>query len=313
MAVSRKKNDQSITNTRSLSYSGGTVTRYIDVIMSQGKDESHEDTFHDEKHPSASDEVAQDLILTIRSRELSDYLNTIKLRFLVDDLDEPSIFDVHPYWCPTPKYPPVVDQETGEIIHFVRCGKWSCWVCAAVNAQRVAGAIMLAAPSFSFTISWLRLSSPELTGVLRRFAAYLRIFDSAARICWVAELNPHGDGYIAHIHGFLHGSKKRASFYEAAIYDAKKRAGLRGISEVQGVEADGGVGYFAYLLKNLADPDRAQRFLQINSPGKRLKVMHASRGFWRDGVDGEPITRRRAEFFSRELSKLPTLSAETRS
>ena len=135
---------------------------------------------------------------------------------LPNDEDEPpNLFNVHLPLSPDPKRRRVIDDVTGEIDYVPqpwrdedgkdrinRCCKNSCPVCVVINAQRIAGAIMLAEPSWWFCLTLVGDSSSEIHKRVGLFIHYARKEIPSLQACWAAEENPDHTG--CHVHGYFH-------------------------------------------------------------------------------------------------------------
>ena len=70
--------------------------------------------------------------------------------------------------------------------------------------------------------------------------------------------------------------------------------GLGPIFEIERLPQTASVIYFAYQMKDLVS-DRRASFLDLNGTPSRQFLVHASRGFYRDGTTGKTISRSQAE------------------
>ena len=174
----------------------------------------------------------------------------------------------------------------------MRCGNNSCPVCGPLNGRRIAGAIQLADPPWWFSLTLVGDSSAEIVKNVSRVIHYARQDIPTLEDAWAAEHNPAHTG--AHIHGYLHAGDNDRLIHEGAFDNAVRRSGVGNHWAMDPVK-NPGPSYFAYPMKALAGEDyEAERFLELNGPPKRRQLIHASRGFWRDGRGG-PRLKNRAE------------------
>jgi hypothetical protein len=113
--------------------------------------------------------------------------------------------------------------------------------------------------------------------------------------CWAAEENPASTG--VHIHGYLYIGEDDPPLHlhHDKIQQSRDRAGFGQEYNVEPIPAHAGAAWFSYPMKDLANPDRAARFLDLNgNPGNRM-LIHSSQGFWRDASTGEHFNRAEAE------------------
>jgi len=223
----------------------------------------------------------------------------------IEPIIKSSIFDQEILTaCPNPKGGEQIDHETGELVYVPHqrwdydgnvtnygCGSNYCHECRIINARKAVHAVALAEPSHAFGLSLVGDDFWEITRRMTDFAYYGRQIDPLLRIVWAAEYFPSGNG--THVHGYLHGSNDRRALREVFDY-APRRAGMGRQTYYDEVPDDVEDEYFQYMLKALADEIEAERFLELNC-GKRIQLVHASDGFWRDGPGGRILTRKEAE------------------
>ena len=114
--------------------------------------------------------------------------------------DTPTLFNVHLPLCPNPKRRRIIDDISGEIYYVAhtwkdefgekrinRCCKNSCPVCVVLNAQRIAGAIMLAEPTWWFSLTLVGECAPEIRRRVALFMHYARKKIPSLQACWAAE------------------------------------------------------------------------------------------------------------------------------
>jgi hypothetical protein len=178
-----------------------------------------------------------------------------------------------------------------------RCTNNSCPTCCVLNARRLVGALMLAVPTHSFSVTLVGSTAAEVSDNMKHFMNFMRLSDDTLEYVWVAEPNPGMTG--SHVHGFLYCSS--GIIKESQLTDASSRSGL-GRSKLKTVSPDSNASHFAYLFKCLANSEVRDQFLDLNSSSSRRRLIHASRassglsnpsrtGFWRDGVGGRGLTQ----------------------
>jgi len=161
-----------------------------------------------------------------------------------------------------------------------RCNRLTCLSCTRSLVVRRSDAIAMAEPGWMLRLSLV----PEPWAVARR--AVNRVFellrckgDFAA--VWSVEQNPSGAGQ--HVHAFAHGDD-----FEDRLPGVVERVSLGSDFHVQPVTHFGG---FAYMMKE-ARHNRSSLERHLHANGHR--VPHATRGFWREGSGGQPLTLRSA-------------------
>ena len=207
--------------------------------------------------------------------------------------------------CPNPKGREVIDRITGEIkwephswrnangeIETLRCQSNSCDGCLAINVMRIAGAIQLAEPTFWISLTLVGPSSAVITPRLRTFRHLVAEEVPGFQHAWAAEENPAFTG--VHTHGFAHTGVRVREMPERVIQRAARRSGLGVISKIGRMEPDAPLSFYEYPMEDALDPERVERFWELNGSPDRKRLIHASRGFWRDGPLGLPIRRAEA-------------------
>lgn len=196
----------------------------------------------------------------------------------------------------------MVDRESGQIVP-ARCKANHCGYCGPVNARMVAGAIGLARPERFGTLTQVGDDWQTIRRRMKDLRYDLAATTSTWSWCWHVEPNPAGTGH--HVH-----------FWQRGSYIAQKRlarladgAGLGRVADVRKWRADprAAVTYgvklagVSYGLKSIDAEAGMDDYLTAN--GKRL--VHASRGWWRDDA-GARCTQREAMFAAgRASGRLP--------
>lgn len=184
-----------------------------------------------------------------------------------------------------------------------RCERNTCPSCICTNCQRVAYAIQLSAPSHQISTTQVGHTADEIAARMSMFSHYVRLTIPEFRWAWAAEENPGLTG--VHTHGYFHTGDRKSNLGRELLRDASRRAGL---GRVYYDELDPGlpVEFFGYPMKTASSPDLIECFLGLNGTPRRRMLIHASRwGFWRDGPQGDSITRREAEKIAYQRSRRP--------
>lgn len=171
---------------------------------------------------------------------------------------------------------------TGEV-HPWRCKRNRCPWCGPINAHLVAGAIALAEPERVFTLTLVGDDWQTIRSRVNRVTYDVRAAGGQWNVAWHVEENPRGTGH--HVHGVQWGTfvPQRTLSWAAARRGMGFRAHIAQVRETDRASAYGlKLAAAAYSLKG-ADGD-LERFLGLNG----ARMVHASRGFWRDGP-GRPI------------------------
>jgi hypothetical protein len=146
---------------------------------------------------------------------------------------------------------------------------------------------------------------PVVQARINRVRYDLRALGLAWEDTWVVERNPKGTGFHAHL--WQHGSYVR----QDVLQEVTQRRGM-GIPWIQAWRAPQGASV-TYGLKSITYGLKGARggseglteHLTLN--GGRL--IHASRGFWRNGATGERLTKRKCEqdaLTARQTSGVPS-------
>lgn len=189
-----------------------------------------------------------------------------------------------------PRFPVVADGGRPSY-----CGRLNCPVCVRISALKAARAIALAAPHTTYRLSlvggsWAEIQ-PRMAGLVRRVRRQLR---GTFQHAWHVEANPAGAGN--HIHGWAWGHRlESALLSEAAQNSGMGRDVYVGPWRVPPSEdpmiAYGLKGVLAETSTTVLSPATRQ-FKALNGEA----LVHASRGFYRDGSAGPSLrTRREAE------------------
>jgi hypothetical protein len=219
--------------------------------------------------------------------------------------------------CEHPRSYERIDRSSGLIIqetivwtdsngedHHLRCRSNSCRGCVVVNAQRTVGAIQLAQPTHWLGLTLVGSSGPEICRRFSRFADYVREAVPGFEYVWAAEANPGHTG--THLHGFAHTGSIQQPIPRDAIDYARRRAGFGPIWKLGTLGQDVPLDFLWYPFKTLedADDELIDQFFKLNGTAQRRRYIHASRGFWRDGPQGERILRRDAEVIAYRRSRM---------
>jgi len=217
--------------------------------------------------------------------------------------------------CPNPRSQMARNQMAGQMQYFawsrpdrngdnylIRCGKNKCSICRVINARRISHAIHLSAPTNEFAVTQVGSTAAEIGAHMRRFIAAVRDAVPQFQCVWAAEVNPGGTG--VHVHGYFHAGLQMINIRPSVFRRAQQRAHVGLHWDVRSLPTSAGASYFGYPLKSLADPELAENFVALNnSSGRRVSLIHATRGFWRDGPTGPPISRSAAERISYRRAK----------
>jgi hypothetical protein len=192
------------------------------------------------------------------------------------------------------------DSETGKLtrapllyLHWrgervpIPCRKPGCPPChVKVKAREAVSALRVSRPTFAVGLTALPDKWKTIQRHLYRFLRRVRSHLDGFQLAHVIEHNPLCTG--CHLHGFAHfpGDRRFSqSALEAIVSEAAVGAGLGVKVWVERVRPEVSASYYAYPLKELADPDKFDGFIQAN--GRR--AIHATKNFWRDGITGTPL------------------------
>lgn len=178
-----------------------------------------------------------------------------------------------------------MNRDTGEWFWDV-CGRNRCEVCGPRKAQSIAGAIGVSEPQRFVRFSLVGPDWQTARARLKRVRYDIRQAGVNWHDCYHVERNPKGTGYHAHL--FQHGD-----FIDQSVLQTlceRRGMGFPFITrwEPTSIRAHGYALKQAtgYGLKGAARSATLSEYLANN--GGRL--VHASRGFWRDGSTGRRLT-----------------------
>lgn len=172
-----------------------------------------------------------------------------------------------------------VSRSTGVMVR-ARCRAHFCGYCGPVNARIEGMAISLAEPRRALLLTKLPGTHQERRTRVKLLLRQLRRDGYTIEMCWHVEPNPAENGH--HIHGWQHGDYIPQGHLQERCLGLG--LGIPFINEVrQKVGRGSSVGYglkgVKYGLKNAESVESMHAYLDAN--GGRL--VHATRGFWRDG------------------------------
>lgn len=199
-----------------------------------------------------------------------------------------------PERCPRKEGYVLVSESTGQIVA-ASCDANFCEVCAPRKAWKIGRAISLSTPERAVRLSALPVEA-GWQGVRRsvsRLTEYVRKDGYEWHIAYHVEWNPSGNG-MAHAHGWQYGDYVP----QARLQELCEKAG-QGIPYIQrmrqrvgrGQNVSYGLKGVTYGLKGAYERESLDGFLEAN--GGRL--VHSTRGFWRDGRGGETLTLEEAK------------------
>ncbi len=217
--------------------------------------------------------------------------------------------------CNRPKGREDVDPITREITwtpyswrdalgreHYLRCESNDCAGCRVINVHRIAGAISLASPTYWLSLTHVGEDPATITRRLCNFRAYVAEVVPGYEHAWAAEENLRQT--VIHTHGYAHTGSRITEIPEHVITEQALRAGLGWRTRIGRIEPGTSIEWFKYPMECALDPERVDRFWALNSTGARHRLIHASRGFWRNGPGGPPIRREEAETLAYRRSRL---------
>jgi len=172
--------------------------------------------------------------------------------------------------------------DTGEI-HPWRCKRNRCARCGPINAHLVAGAIALAEPERLVTLTRVGDDWQTIRSRVRDLSYDVRRSGRDWNVAWSVEPNPKGTGH--HVHALHYG----AFVPQRTLSRLSDAAGLGPVVDIRRVTRRLEASRYglklaasAYGVK-MADGE-LESYLRCNGG----RVIHTSRGFWRDGP-GRPI------------------------
>ncbi len=171
------------------------------------------------------------------------------------------------------------------------CGAIRCPVCIVSVALRYSAAIALAEPEHFVLLTDVGEAWPTIKVRLNRYRQALRKAGQLVQDAYHVEPNPNGTGH--HVHQWAWGGQVDGS----SVACAASSAGLGSFTSIKTAYTPSS-GRLSYGLKTIIQggpecgemPAMAQRYLEVN--GGRL--VHATRGFWRDGASGGRLAGVRA-------------------
>jgi len=159
-----------------------------------------------------------------------------------------------------------------------RCSQNTCSSCAPVNALQVAGALAMADPRRAVRVSGLPDCWEEVRRRINRLIQRIRRSGYAFEWAFHREVNPNNNG--SHVHGWQCGDY----IPQPLLQDSCDAVGL-GLPDIRRFDAKGApitYGMKMVLPPANTPPEQAaadlRTYLDLN--GNRL--VHATRGFWRD-------------------------------
>jgi hypothetical protein len=164
-----------------------------------------------------------------------------------------------------------------------RCRRNRCPYCGGINARQTVAAIALARPERVFTLTLAGREWQTIRGRVRRWRYEVRRRVPRWQDCMHVEPNPSGSGEH-HVHGLQWGQFPPVEVLRSAAerYGFGSWLHVSRLRDVDGASAYGlklaQLSASAYSMK-LAVGGELETYLEAN--GGRL--VHASRGFWRDG------------------------------
>jgi hypothetical protein len=173
--------------------------------------------------------------------------------------------------CPNMKGFYFLDEASGAVIP-ARCGRNTCPSCARANAYRIGMAVAMAEPRWSIHITKVGHQWATVQRHVNRIVEYVRRPGNSLVMAWFVEHDPHGEDH--HVHGY-----GRADDIGYETWQATAKAVGTGSIHIQKRRSDTREPVL-YGLKTVlrGTDDDVREFLDLN--GGRL--VHASRGFWRD-------------------------------
>lgn len=181
--------------------------------------------------------------------------------------------------CSTPRFT-WTNTITGESIP-ERCRNNWCLSSTRVQVDRLAAAIALSGPETMFRYSLVPDDWPQAQRKMNRLHQYLRDQGRTFQAAYAIERNPSGRGQ--HVHGYMYGDP-----VDDILGLGLERAGLGSDHDLQEVTHAGRLGY------PMKQATHSQRSLDDYLRSNGGMLIHATRGFWRDGPDGPSLTQRDA-------------------
>lgn len=166
-----------------------------------------------------------------------------------------------------------------------RCRRNRCAWCGPINARQAALAIASAGPERSYLLTLVGTDWQEVRKRVFRFRYFVRqTAGKGWHDCWHVEPNPSGSGEH-HVHGLAWGGSfvRVEAFRSAAV-----RSGCGSWVGLRRIRSESAASFYGVKLAALAASAYSvkgaggdlETFLDANGG----RVVHASRGFWRDGA-----------------------------
>jgi hypothetical protein len=177
-----------------------------------------------------------------------------------------------------------------------RCQRTGCVACGVLKAKGVAYALWLSRLDFMLTLKLVGPDNENVRQTIRKFVADMRGLGGSFRSAHVVEPNVDGEGcqvrFFIHVSEFLSRSRK---YFEELIREV-----WSGPYELVRVPPDPWVSYFGRQLGWIISPELREATLALNRRGNQQGLIHADRGFWRDGREGPIMTRDQAARLGRQ-------------
>lgn len=205
--------------------------------------------------------------------------------------------------CPRRGHLNLVHRGGGRAIP-ARCGQLSCVACLPFRVLDVGSAVGLAAPRWLVTLTQVGSRWPIIHERYTRFRQALKRGGVNTEMAFHVEPNPRGTG--THAHAWAHGGPPRTRELRAAA-DTANMGSVVLLREIH-LPSDGTITALTYGMKAcLTVPENggelaadAREYLDLN--GGRL--VHASRGFWRDAHGHSLGSQKAAVLAAREAEGL---------
>jgi hypothetical protein len=143
----------------------------------------------------------------------------------------------------------------------------------------IAGALAVVRPATMVTITRPGREWPIVQDRIGRVSEYLRLEGEGVVWAWVVEHNPSGNGEL-HVHAWAH-----RGVHISTLEDACRRAGV-GRCDVADSRPGQRSSPVSYAFKFVASPQGtigAQAGLRKHLSANGDRLIHNSRGFWREG------------------------------
>ncbi len=180
------------------------------------------------------------------------------------------------------------NPATGEVISYP-CRANTCPRCVIRNGRLIAKAIWASQPTHSFLITLVGMSIEQIIANMTKFWKILRKKCPTLQYAFSVEMYSSGIGY--HIHGYLYANGEGIDAAMEQFNASSQRAGM-GMASMRPLASRTNRSYFGYPFKTLVDPTARKQYMDINrTQGGKIQLVKASKGFWRDGAEGEHMTR----------------------